>query len=106
MHCLGEEVGHASCMCRRMDVTHLQCGSRFSHPGHLDDDRLAVIAVADQLGLRLLRQLQLLRLLHCLKGDRICAVKSVRGPAAPPRHINAFAMCRRKIGNCLCNAGV
>ena len=106
MHHLSEEVGPPCCMRCRMSETHLQCGGRLSHPGHLDDDRLAVIAVADQLGLRLLRQLQLLRLLHCLERGRVCAVKSIRGPAAPPRQINAFAVCRRKIGNYLCNTGM
>ena len=57
MHCLSQEVGPPCCMCCCMSVTHLQSGDRFCNPRHLDNDRLAVVAVADQLGLGLLRQL-------------------------------------------------
>ena len=57
MHYLSEEGGPPCCMRCRMGETYLQVGDGFSDPRHLDNDRLAVVAVADQLGLGLLRQL-------------------------------------------------
>ena len=57
MHYLSEEGGPPCCMRCRMGETYLQVGDGFSDPRHPDNDRLAVVAVADQLGLGLLRQL-------------------------------------------------
>ena len=102
MHSTSEEDGHPCIYVLSCGGAHLQVGGEVGSPRHLDDNCLAVIAVADQLSLGLLRQL---RLLHCLEGGHVCAMESICGPAAPPSALQCPCHAQTHNQGCGCNTG-